>query len=265
MIIALASPRVASSFDAALAQVDRLAADAAEGGASIVCFPEAWLPGLRGLDFEVLPWDRAAQERAVERTGDVARRRGIAIILGTEDVGEDGRRIAAVVLGRDGAVQGWQMKTQIDPSEDAWYLPGSGRRLFEVDGVPFGITTCHEGWRYPETVRWAAVRGAKVVFHLQHTGSHQGGTRLVKWGSREAPYYEKAMVCRAVENAVWFASVNYCLPFQESATSIIAPSGECRAWLPYGVEGVLVHEIDLAEATGHLAARYAPERYGELR
>jgi len=24
---------------------------------------------------------------------------------------------------------------------------------------------CHEGWRYPETVRWAVRRGAQVVFH----------------------------------------------------------------------------------------------------
>jgi hypothetical protein len=28
--------------------------------------------------------------------------------------------------------------------------------------------------------------------------------------------------------------------FQESATSLIAPSGQCQAYLPYGQEGVLV-------------------------
>jgi apolipoprotein N-acyltransferase len=55
------------------------------------------------------------------------------------------------------------------------------------------------------------------------------------------------------------------LRFQESATALIAPTGECQAHLPYGEEGVLVQDIDLAEATGLLAGRYAPERYQETR
>ena len=69
---------------------------------------------------------------------------------------------------------------------------------------------------------------------------------------------------RSIENAIYFASVNYALRFQESATSLIAPSGHLQAHLPYGREGVLVQTIDPAEATGALARRYAPERYHEL-
>ena len=38
---------------------------------------------------------------------------------------------------------------------------------------------------------------------------------------------------RSRENAIYFASVNYALRFQESATSLIAPSGECQAYLSY--------------------------------
>ena len=71
------------------------------------------------------------------------------------------------------------------------------------------------------------------------------------------------MKMRSRENTIFFASVNYALRFPESATSLIAPSGECQAFLPYGEEGVLVEEIDLAAASGLLASRYAPERYGE--
>jgi hypothetical protein len=68
---------------------------------------------------------------------------------------------------------------------------------------------------------------------------------------------------RSRENKIYFASVNYALRFQESATSLIAPSGECQAFLPYGEEGVLVQEIDVEDATGFLASRYAPDRYQE--
>jgi hypothetical protein len=114
-------------------------------------------------------------------------------------------------------------------------------------------------------VRWAAVRGARIVFHPQHTGTEQTGTLLTQWGAAGGPYYEKAMMLRSLENTIYFASVNYALRFQESATSLIAPSGRCQAYLPYGQEGVLVQAIDVDTATGLLAARYAPERYQDSR
>ena len=66
---------------------------------------------------------------------------------------------------------------------------------------------------------------------------------------------------RSRENTIYFASVNYALRFQESATSLIDPTGACQAHLPYGEEGVLVQEIDLEKATGLLASRFAPERF----
>jgi hypothetical protein len=71
------------------------------------------------------------------------------------------------------------------------------------------------------------------------------------------------MMMRSRENTICFASVNYALRYQEAATSLIAPSGECQAYLPYGQEGVLVQAIDVEQATGLLARRYAPERYQE--
>ena len=73
------------------------------------------------------------------------------------------------------------------------------------------------------------------------------------------------MILRSMENTIYFASVNYALRFQESATCVIAPSGRCQAYLPYGQEGVLVRDIRVEEATGLLATRFAPERYQEFR
>jgi predicted amidohydrolase len=175
-----------------------------------------------------------------------------------------GRQIVAYVIDARGQILGHQTKNQIAPTEDPFYVPGNTRRIFEINGVKFGIVICHEGWRYPETVRWAAVRGAKIVFHPHHTGSDREGVRLTEWGAAGGAYYEKAMMMRSIENTIYFASVNYALRFQESATCLIAPSGQCQAYLPYGHEGVLVQAIDVGEATGLLAARYAPARYQEL-
>ena len=84
---------------------------------------------------------------------------------------------------------------------------------------------------------------------------------MTEWGAASGPYYEKAMISRSMENTIYFGSVNYALRFPESATSLITPAGQCQAYLPYGEEGVLVQTINVEEATGLLAARYAPERY----
>ena len=261
MIVALASPRVASTLDEGLDKIERLMSEASARGAEIVCFPEAYLPGLRGQDFPVLPFGPAQQERTLQAVAQWARAYRVAAIFGTERLTDAGRQIAAFVFDARGQLLGCQTKNQLDPSEDRFYVPGNSRSLFEIDGIKFGVAICHEGWRYPETVRWAAARGARIVFHPQHTGNETEGVRLTEWGSAGGPYYEKAMMMRSLENTIYFASVNYALRFQESATSLIAPSGRCQAYLPYGQEGVLVQEIDVEKATGLLAARYAPERH----
>jgi predicted amidohydrolase len=263
MIIALASPRVARSLEDGLANIERQMAEAASRCAAIVCFPEAYLPGLRGQDFEVFPFDAETQERALRAVAGFAQTHAIATILGMENITPAGRQIAAFVFDRTGELLGCQTKNQIDPSEDRFYIPGRTRTLFEIDGLKFGVAICHEGWRYPETVRWAAMRGAQIVFHPQHTGGETAGSVPAFWGDPAGPYYEKAMMMRSRENTIYFASVNYALRYQEAATSLIDPAGECQAHLPYGEEGVLIQRLDLAAATGMLAKRYVPERYAE--
>ncbi|HSQ55936.1 MAG TPA: carbon-nitrogen hydrolase family protein [Gemmata sp.] len=261
MIIALASPRVASSLEESLERARDAISTAASRGAAIVCFPESYLPGLRGLDFEVPAFDATRQEEVLRLAKEWARRYRIAAILGMEWHAAAGRQIAAAVIDANGELQGVQIKCQLDPSEEAHYVPGTSRQLFEINGVQFGIAICHEGFRYPETVRWAATRGAKVVFHPHCTGSDLAGIEKKVWCEAGGPYYEKAMTCRALENTIYFASVNYAFRYPESATAIIGPGGELVAQLPYGAEGVLVQEISIAKATGLLASRFAAERY----
>ena len=265
MIVGLASPSVANTLDDGLQKIEALMSEASQQSTDIICFPEAYLPGLRGQDFDVLAFDEAVLEQVLMIVRKWAQQYKMAVILGTELLTKARPQIAAVVIDHLGQIQGYQTKNQLDPTEDRFYLPGDKRQVFEIKGCKFGIAICHEGFRYPETVRWAAVRGAKIVFHPHLTGSDRAGVPLTKWGEATSPYYEKAMMCRSIENGIYFASVNYGFRFQESATSLIAPSGECQAYLPYGKEGVLVEEVILEEATGILATRFAPERYQEGR
>jgi len=98
----------------------------------------------------------------------------------------------------------------------------------------------------------------------RYSGSDfEAGDVPTHWGDPHGAYYEKAMTMRSIENAIYFASVNYALQYPESATSLIDPAGRCQAYLPYGEEGVLVQAIRPEESTGLLAQRYAPDRYKE--
>ena len=166
---------MAASVDDGLARIEQALSVASKQGAVIVCFPEAYLPGLRGQDFEVIPFDQTILERAPpgrERPGADTRHRHHPRNRMLFARGPAHRRPCLRCAGQ---VLGCQTKNQIDPTEDPFYIPGSGRRIFEVAGLRFGIAICHEGFRYPETVRWAAVRGAKVVFHPHCTGGNQSG------------------------------------------------------------------------------------------
>src|SRR5947207_13515524 len=213
MIIGLASPGIATTIEDGLDRMKRLLSEASAQGAEIVCFPEAYLPGLRGQDFDVLPFDRSQQERVLQAGAQLARTYAVATILGMERLVDAGRQIVAVVIDARGQIQGYQTKNQLAPSEDQFYVPGNTRQLFEINGRKFGVAICHEGWRYPETVRWAALRGAKIVFHPHHTGSDREGVRLTQWGAGSAPYYEQAMMLRIMENMSHFSSGNYALLF----------------------------------------------------
>jgi len=262
MKIGLAQVRFPKSAAEGVETVENCMKQAAEEGCNLVCFPESIVPGLRGVGFEVETYNHEIQQNTLYKVKLLAKQLKLNVILPLEWRDELGMHLTAFVIDENGKELGYQTKNQIDPAEDQFgYKPGNGRQLFEINGVKFGIVICHEGWRYPETVRWAAVRGAKIVFHLTYTGSDKEGVTLTKWGDADSPYYEKAMICRSVENTIFFASVNYAMRYQESATSIIDPSGNCVAYLPYGQEDLLVRDLDLSEATGLIASRYAKNLY----
>ena len=259
--IGLAAVRNAPSVAERLETVKRFLAQAAAQDVAIVCFPEAYIPGLRGCDFPVPAHDQGRQREALEEVRAAAETHRVATVIGMEWESAAGLHNVAFVISRDGEVVSYQAKNQIPLEEEPFYVSDGQRRLFEIDGVPFGIAICHEGWRYPESVRWAATRGARIVFHPQLTGSDHSGVTIDRWGDPASPYYEKAMVARSVENTIYFASVNYAMRYQDSATSLIDPEGECLAHVPYGREQLLVHDIDMSPATGLCARRFNPALY----
>jgi predicted amidohydrolase len=259
--IGLAAAKNAPSVDDRVEAAKHFLSEAAAQDVAIVCFPEAYIPGLRGFDFPVPAPDQCRQQEALEAIRAAAQEHRVAAVVGMEWESPAGLHNVAFVISRAGEIVDYQDKNQIPPEEEAFYVPDGRRRMFEVDGVPFGITICHEGWRYPESVRWSATRGAQLVFHPQMTGSDTTGPTIDRWGNPSSPYYEKAMIARSVENTIYFASVNYAMRYQESATSLLGPDGDCLAHVPYGQEQLLVYDIDLSRATRLTARRFNPALY----
>jgi 5-aminopentanamidase len=262
MKIALASPPLPASINDALNWLEKLTVEAAAQNAAIICFPETFIPGYPLEEYQPEKGSPEKMQDALNKACAIAKNHHIAIILPMYWHDNDAKLNVAMVISNNGEVQGYQTKNQLDPSEDHIWQAGNKRHLFEVDGVKFGITICHEGFRYPESVRWAARQGASIVFHPHCTGSNKTeAPPITEWGHKDSPYYEKAMMMRAMENTIYFAGSNYAMRYPESASSIIAPDGKCIAHAEYGKPGVIVADIDLEQATGLLAKRFREELY----
>lgn len=253
--IALANIRIASTPNESVDLAGTAISDAAHREAQVICFPECYVPGYRWPGENPPPPNQTFLDRAWEKVSSVARSSGITVVLGTERVTARGLQISALVINSDGSVAGWQDKEQIDPSEEPTYVPGEGRRVFQAGPLTFGIVICHEGWRYPETVRWAARRGAHIVFHPHAHVAEPGSYHPATFADPANTFHEKAMLCRAAENTCYFASVNSASADSGTTSAVIRPDGTVHRYQPYGLEGLLIADIDLSLATGLLASR----------
>ena len=253
--IALANLRFPPSLADSVAMAERAIAEASRQDAGIVCFPECFVPGYRGMGEVVPPVDALFLERAWHSVAATAANADIAVILGTERVVSDGLRISALFIDRDGTVAGFQDKVQLDPSEEGTYVAGADRQIFQAGPLTFGISICHEGWRYPETVRWAARRGAQLVFHPHFHKAEPGSYRPSTFADPANSFHEKAALCRAAENTCFFATVNYASEGSPTSSAVVGPDGTLLCYQPYGVSGLSIADIALEHATGLLASR----------
>jgi len=252
--IALATLRFPATPEESITLAVQAIEQASAKGAGIVCFPECFVPGYR-IGKPVPPPDAAFLERAWSDVTEAAAKANITVVLGTERF-VDGRLVlTALVIDEGGSIMGFQDKVQLDPSEECAYTAGSGRRVFQAGPVTFGIVICHEGWRYPETVRWAARHGAHIVFH-PHFGEAEGDSYWpTTYADPANTFHEKAALCRAAENSCCFATVNCASDGSPTTSAFVRPDGTLLSYQPYGVEGLLIADIDLTTATGLLASR----------
>jgi predicted amidohydrolase len=104
-------------------------------------------------------------------------------------------------------------------------------------------------------VRYAARHGAELVFHPHYSAPEPGAFRPTTFADPANSFHEKAALCRAAENTIYFATVNYATAGSPTTSAVVDPEGVLLASQPYGEAGVLAVDIDLAAATRLLATR----------
>jgi catechol 2,3-dioxygenase-like lactoylglutathione lyase family enzyme len=88
-----------------------------------------------------------------------------------------------------------------------------------------------------------------------------GGDRHIQHFNRHYPetssntFREKALLRRAAENTCYVASVNCASAGSPTTSVLVRPNGTVLDYQPYGGDGLLVVDINLAAATGLLALR----------
>jgi len=254
--IALANIRFPSTPEESVALAEQAIAEASDRRAGLICFPECFIPGYRGPGKRLPPVDPGFLESAWSAVATAAAKASLSVVLGTERVVDNALLATALVIDSEGRVAGFQDKVQLDPSEEGIYSPGSGRRIFQAGPLTFGVAICHEGWRYPETVRWAVRHGAHIVFHPHFHEAEPGGYRPSSFADPANSFHEKAVLCRAAENTCYFATVNFASAGSPTTSAIINPDGTVLIYQPYGKQGLLIADIDITAATGLLARRY---------
>lgn len=228
--------------------------EASGKNAAWVCFPECLVPGYE-LDPDAPSPETAWMENAWALIDECAAEHRIGVVLGTQRPMRDAMCLTARITYPDGSFGGFQDKVQLDPSEESRYVPGAGRQVFRWRGLCFGVVICHEGWRYPETVRWAAREGAHLVFHPHFEIVSDPSFRPDGFADPRNTFHEKASLCRAAENTCYFATVNAALVGSSTTSAIIDPDGVLVAAHPRGEAGILLGDIETERATGFLAGR----------
>src|ERR1700690_1520104 len=100
--IALANIRFPATPGESVTLAEHAIAQASLERAGIICFPECFIPGYRGMGKAVPPPDPAFLERAWSVIAAAAAKANLAVVLGTERVVNNALLITALVINPDG-------------------------------------------------------------------------------------------------------------------------------------------------------------------
>lgn len=210
-------------------------------------------------------FERAEQVSALAETldGETTRRvrawageLDAAIAFGfPEREGETFYNSALLVTASDDLIH--YRKLHLFAEEKLWFAPGNrDLSVVEFRGVRMGMMVCFD-WRFPETARTLAFRGADLILHPSN---------LV------LPWCPDAMITRALENNVFIATADRSGDDHHGQdrlhfigqSQVVAPNGERLGRLPEEGAGILNVRIDPALARNKAISQHN-DLFADLR
>lgn len=182
-------------------------------------------------------------DRRIADLCNMARERHTAIVFGFTELIGGGFYNCALLIDGAGEIAGKYHKTHLQ-AHDHRFHRGEHLDAFDLDFGRVGMVICADR-RWPESMRTLRLNGAEICLMPTYGMWHEDN----EWWMRTRSYENQMFVC--------FAHPNVSL--------ITDPQGKVAAKLQSNVAAVLVHTVDLAEASegNHLENR-RPELYGPL-
>jgi len=185
-------------IDGNAAKIAGRIAEAREQGAALVVFPEL---SLSGYPPEDLLLKTSFLERAAAALQELAAQtRDIVALVGFPESAEDVYNAAAVLA--DGEVAAVYRKMYLPNygvfDEQRYFQSGAEAGIFELNGIPIGITVCEDIWEPGPPAMTEALAGAQVIVNLSASPYRVG------YGHGR----ERMLVQRAVDNLAAVVFVN---------------------------------------------------------
>jgi len=265
-----------------LARALALAAEAADVGATLVCFPELNITGHAGHEAMVSDAEGVPNGPSVNALVGFARSRGVYVSAGIaeEDLGIHYN--TQVLIGPDGYL-GKQRKVHLSRDEYFYFRAGTQMPVFALPFGRLGIVICYDN-EFPEPARCLAVQGAEILLapHAARSGTWQDDEQRRSCVRARKDAWRVTLACRARENGCYVLACNTAGRSADALDHVEANHpGGCMAFDPWGNVVAESQSLDVAdevvmvELDGQLAAKRRrqacfflqtrrPEVYGAL-
>ncbi len=213
MKIALLQLRDYGSAKKNVEQTLRKIAEAAKGGAQVVCTQELFTTPYFCVKQDPAQFDLAEKIPGATTTAlcAAARKNKVVIIASLfENRGSEVYHNTAVIIDADGTLLGKYRKNHIpqDPAfeEKFYFTPGDlGYRAWDTKAGKLGVLICWDQW-YPEAARLTALKGANILFYPTAIGWLPEEKAAL--GQAQHTAWETVQRGHAVANGCYVAAVN---------------------------------------------------------
>jgi NAD+ synthase (glutamine-hydrolysing) len=226
------------------AKVGDLMAQAREGGASLVVFPELTLSGYPPEDLLLRPSFLAACQCELNALAGATN--GVAALVGHPH--SEGEVYNAASLLRGGRIELTTHKQALPNygvfDDKRYFRPGSDSAVAMIDGVRVGMIICEDAWE-PEPAAKAAAAGAELIVVINAS----------PWDDAKQTSREEVLVARAQETGCAIIYLNLIGGQDEvvydGGTVLVNGDGSIAARAPNFVDAMLWAEFDNETRTLH--------------